>query len=215
MWLEGFLNSSQVPDGAMQLETIDGYMTALVIGPASVSPSEWLKYLWDADGRQSPNWDSLEQANYVLVLLMKNWNAIAARRMADAPHEPFIEPLNEAFAGRDWAEGFLVGAELRDDAWAPLIDSRRSNELFMSIYALVDDDPKVFATQITPKVRIRLLDQLPVVLKSIAAFWRDGGDLPRSEPMRSTKVGRNDPCPCGSGKKYKKCCANKPPPVMH
>lgn len=28
----------------------------------------------------------------------------------------------------------------------------------------------------------------------------------RSEPRRSEKVGRNDPCPCGSGKKYKKCC---------
>jgi hypothetical protein len=28
----------------------------------------------------------------------------------------------------------------------------------------------------------------------------------RQEPVRSTKVGRNDPCPCGSGKKYKKCC---------
>ena len=25
-------------------------------------------------------------------------------------------------------------------------------------------------------------------------------------PVRVTKVGRNDPCPCGSGKKYKKCC---------
>ena len=24
-----------------------------------------------------------------------------------------------------------------------------------------------------------------------------------------TKVGRNDPCPCGSGKKYKKCCETK------
>lgn len=24
------------------------------------------------------------------------------------------------------------------------------------------------------------------------------------------KIGRNDPCPCGSGKKFKKCCANKP-----
>jgi preprotein translocase subunit SecA len=23
------------------------------------------------------------------------------------------------------------------------------------------------------------------------------------------KIGRNDPCPCGSGKKYKKCCGNK------
>lgn len=27
----------------------------------------------------------------------------------------------------------------------------------------------------------------------------------------NTKVGRNDPCPCGSGKKYKQCCLNKPP----
>ncbi|MBQ2707482.1 MAG: SEC-C domain-containing protein [Clostridia bacterium] len=25
-------------------------------------------------------------------------------------------------------------------------------------------------------------------------------------PARTPKVGRNDPCPCGSGKKYKKCC---------
>ena len=24
-----------------------------------------------------------------------------------------------------------------------------------------------------------------------------------------SKIGRNDPCPCGSGKKYKKCCLNK------
>ena len=38
------------------------------------------------------------------------------------------------------------------------------------------------------------------------------GALPNNEPPRQTpivkkeKVGRNDPCPCGSGKKYKKCC---------
>ncbi|MEG1849984.1 MAG: SEC-C metal-binding domain-containing protein [Oscillospiraceae bacterium] len=36
-------------------------------------------------------------------------------------------------------------------------------------------------------------------------------DVPRPEeppqPVKKTdKVGRNDPCPCGSGKKYKKCC---------
>lgn len=30
--------------------------------------------------------------------------------------------------------------------------------------------------------------------------------LPKSTPVTSVKVGRNDPCPCGSGKKYKKCC---------
>ncbi len=31
----------------------------------------------------------------------------------------------------------------------------------------------------------------------------------RPRPVRSTKIGRNDPCPCGSGKKYKKCCLKK------
>ncbi|MDR2713514.1 MAG: SEC-C domain-containing protein, partial [Clostridiales bacterium] len=28
----------------------------------------------------------------------------------------------------------------------------------------------------------------------------------RQEPIQVTRIGRNEPCPCGSGKKYKKCC---------
>lgn len=32
---------------------------------------------------------------------------------------------------------------------------------------------------------------------------------PRGKPVTVNKVGRNDPCPCGSGKKHKKCCAIK------
>jgi SEC-C motif-containing protein len=36
-------------------------------------------------------------------------------------------------------------------------------------------------------------------------FYSDGRDI--LQPMRSEqKAGRNDPCPCGSGKKFKKCC---------
>ena len=35
-------------------------------------------------------------------------------------------------------------------------------------------------------------------------------DTPKTDPIRkaATEVGRNDPCPCGSGKKFKKCCEN-------
>jgi SEC-C motif-containing protein len=39
-------------------------------------------------------------------------------------------------------------------------------------------------------------------------FYVDG-DLIPSPPVRSVKVGRNESCPCGSGKKYKKCCWTK------
>ena len=34
----------------------------------------------------------------------------------------------------------------------------------------------------------------------------DGEIYPKSPPGQVAKVGRNEPCPCGSGKKYKKCC---------
>jgi len=40
----------------------------------------------------------------------------------------------------------------------------------------------------------------PARRKEIAKEWRE------SKQAVSSKVGRNDPCPCGSGKKYKKCC---------
>jgi hypothetical protein len=32
---------------------------------------------------------------------------------------------------------------------------------------------------------------------------------PKQSPLKSTRVGRNDKCPCGSGIKYKRCCENK------
>ena len=35
--------------------------------------------------------------------------------------------------------------------------------------------------------------------------------IPKQPIKRSNKIGRNDKCPCESGKKYKKCCINKPP----
>jgi preprotein translocase subunit SecA len=37
----------------------------------------------------------------------------------------------------------------------------------------------------------------------------DGDDKPKTVKRKGQKVGRNDPCPCGSGKKYKKCCGRK------
>jgi methionyl aminopeptidase len=43
---------------------------------------------------------------------------------------------------------------------------------------------------------------LPILLKRKAV-------IPVNQPIRSTKIGRNDPCPCGSGKKFKKCCASQ------
>lgn len=43
--------------------------------------------------------------------------------------------------------------------------------------------------------------------KNNAPFWKNDSSIAATViPVTSEKVGRNDPCPCGSGKKYKKCC---------
>jgi uncharacterized protein len=52
-------------------------------------------------------------------------------------------------------------------------------------------------------------------VRAIAAVWQQQNRAQPSPPARGTRaraprqVGRNDPCPCGSGKKYKKCCMDK------
>jgi hypothetical protein len=70
----------------------------------------------------------------------------------------------------------------------------------------------------TPEVLADVAESLRRVLppKPVASAWSDLGTVTRGRmvpPRTGPKVGRNDPCPCGSGKKYKKCCAGKTAPV--
>lgn len=159
---------------------------------------------------------TIKQLQYFMDILMKHWNTIAARRNADVLHDPFIIGVSEQNVGRAWAQGFLIGVELARPSWEPAFKDKRAAEIVMSIFALDSDDPRIFEEKVTPKVRAEIVEDLPVILQIIAAYWRDlERPLPRSEPVRSTKVGRNDPCPCGSGKKFKKCCGSGSEPTLH
>jgi uncharacterized protein len=217
-WLVGFLDSRQVPASTMPFEALDGMFTALVIGPATVLPSEYLPRIWGTDDGGGPEWDSIEQAQYFMNLLTKHWNALAARRDADAPHVPIILEFFAAEPGQIWAEGFVAGVELGHPSWdSMLFQDKRAAEMISLIFALVEYDPDFPGNFITPKMRQKIMERLPVILQSVAAYWRnpDRPVPPREQLLRSTKVGRNDPCPCGSGKKFKKCCGSAAPLTLH
>ena len=49
--------------------------------------------------------------------------------------------------------------------------------------------------------------ELADFVKQDGRWFFTEGRMAKGRPLRVEKVGRNDPCPCGSGKKYKKCCA--------
>ncbi|PWV59528.1 UPF0149 family protein [Plasticicumulans acidivorans] len=63
---------------------------------------------------------------------------------------------------------------------------------------------------LTPERIEELIDSLGAAVLLIDSLngpaRDDAGYASGQTPIRSEKIGRNDPCPCGSGKKYKKCC---------
>jgi uncharacterized protein len=215
-WLGGLLASRQAPATTMSLEMLDGFFTALVIGPELVSPSQYLPVVWGSADGEGPVWDSIEQANYALQLMTKHWNAIATRRTANAEHQPIIDLFPPAMPGEEWAEGFAAAIQMQGRAWDRMMGDRRADQVVMPILALCGDVPDEARAELTAERREGILDQLPSILQMIAAFWRQPDlGFPRKEPARSSKVGRNEPCPCGSGKKFKKCCGAASPQTIH
>lgn len=70
-----------------------------------------------------------------------------------------------------------------------------------------DAEGKVeFIARYREKGALREHHELAHFKKDAGAWYFTDGELVRPKPITSTKVGRNDPCPCGSGAKYKKCC---------
>ncbi len=77
-------------------------------------------------------------------------------------------------------------------------------DMFDGMIAAIREDTA--RLMLTAQLRQQEVPQHEAVAKPIATS-SDGTDAPRTvRKKESKKIGRNDPCPCGSGKKYKKCC---------
>ncbi|MEA3408534.1 MAG: preprotein translocase subunit SecA [Chloroflexota bacterium] len=87
----------------------------------------------------------------------------------------------------------------------PLVEYKR--EAFSAFEALMDEIRRDIANVILNtriEVRPARLQQ-----RRYTGSGESGAQEKKSQPIRRTKIGRNDPCPCGSGKKYKNCCMRK------
>lgn len=99
-------------------------------------------------------------------------------RKDPASFEPIYD-CGGSWTAEAWCAGFLAGVALSHEAWAPL----RANQPAL----LAPFQPPVNAAKVAPAV------------VQINAFFH-------APQAKTAKPGRNDPCPCGSGQKYKKCC---------
>ncbi len=164
----------------------------------------------------------------ILDFLLKNYHAQAARLGGAFPHLARYMILN--LIDENWRQHLFALDELQDvigwRAYAgrdPLIEFKRESfELFQELLGRIEEQIvsylikpqlKIVAAQPGRPARIERVESLTYRHEEITATaGNTQPEKPKAQPRRvQQKVGRNDPCPCGSGKKYKHCCGARKP----
>ncbi|MDM7322667.1 MAG: YecA family protein [Gammaproteobacteria bacterium] len=178
--LESFLLSEQVPEESMSLSELDGFLTALAVGPEVVPPSEWLPVLWQGEG---PVFDSPAEVERVLGLIL----ALNARIVEGIQQDELAPMFNievqdddsELMTPDGWCWGFMQGVMLREDAWKPLLDSE-DGELLDPIAMIAGGGrqlPEFAKIQNSPEDYEEFLDMISGAALDIRDYWAE-----RSKP---------------------------------
>lgn len=229
--LSDLLEQRAVPFRGFNLEALDGFLSALVVAPSPVPAEEWEPLVW---GGKPPRWNSEAEAAEVRTLLQGHWNMCAARaRHGEGDLPDHLMPLmwlpedpeqgDEALAedeldvGREWALGFFEGVALREAGWEQWLDAHDwIDEIFALLEQLVTgvegdgDEGGEEAGEGKPvgyRERLQIVMDLPDMLADLNHHHVEAL-TPRTPIRREEGPGRNDPCPCGSGRKHKKCCGS-------
>jgi len=201
----------------MLIEELDGFIAGLLVCPDLIKPSEWLPIVWGGDDQQ-PAFDNLKHLNRVLGLVMDHYNG-AARTLAEradrySPLLP-VDDRNGDILWEVWIEGFAKAVKFHPAAWQCLLDSDADTAAAMrGMLTLIDlacGDPRGprrddVLTATAPDKIARWIVRLNAWRLTNHRPIQAAEPLPTPSLGSAPKIGRNDPCPCGSGKKYKKCC---------
>jgi uncharacterized protein len=204
---------------SMNLEQLDGFLAALICGPEIVRPSEYLPVIWGDDMVLEDSFGAQPVLQDFLSLIMRHWNVIAdTLHSCDVFLPLLLEDENGISHANDWAKGFLRGMELCKTDWAVLLDDEKHGGWLVPIFALaheLDPDPEMRPDKeaISAEAREKLIVGAAAGVTGIYRYF-EAQRLVERQPFDNAttfrrtvpKIGRNDPCPCGSGKKFKQCC---------
>ena len=191
-----------LPDDCMLLSDLDGYLTGLILCPEVVPPAEWLPVIWGGIEAGPPFEDPLDVQDFEAMLVARH--AEIARDLARGKFRPFFEvdPRNGDVLWDVWIEGFATAVDLRPEAWAAVDDSALA---YLETLVAIADDTSDLPSDAINALYDAAAAEIPVQVAALYA-WRERQGAIVDPVAAVTKVGRNDPCPCGSGKKHKKCC---------
>lgn len=213
--LDRFLLSDRCSDECMTLDAMHGFVTALCLGPRELAMQDWLPRVWGPTEADAPRFGSRQEMDRITALIARFANEVALTfEVAPREFEPLFSQFEESgqqyIDGEPWAWGFWEGMQLCESAWQEAWQDPAMAALLRPIYLLgaeeLEEDELTLVD--TPAKVNRLSLEIEAALPAIRRFWQGKRKSAAPPPAQrdEPKTGRNDLCPCGSGKKFKKCC---------
>jgi len=233
--LTKFLDNPERPDGTLRLHELQGFLFAIASSPETVAPSEWLPMIGSDEGL---NFADQNEAQEILGLVMALYNevntAVLDRSNALPAGCAFDEDISKNFEDdspiSQWSRGFTSGHDWLAEVWEEYLFGELDEECGATLMVLSffgskqlaeayfsdmrpgkhkrgDESFEDFATTMREMFSDALASYAHIgrsIFEAVLEHSKSGG-----EPAVSNKIGRNEPCPCGSGKKFKKCCGGQ------
>jgi len=204
----------------MLLSEFDGFCAGLIVCPEAVMPGEWLPCVW---GSSTEHFETLMDVQVVTDLLMRHYNDVALALMPPgSDYGPLYDEdkRTREILWESWRCGFERAMRLRPDSWERIVasgeeEAASSVNMMLALYDIAEsqsDLPKASITALTEEAP-ELIPNLVLAINDWRKSERTQEPFPAwaaanqpQAPFHGSKVGRNAPCPCGSGRKYKRCC---------
>ena len=230
--LRVFLEHPDRPEGTLNYRQCQGFLFAVAGAPELILPSEWMPEVFAGD---TPQFKNEEEARVIHTALVEEYNAVNGAALKGAM-PPGCELRDEPMANfdvdapvREWALGFVRGYNWLEETWQGYLpgdglsgdphEQEMETELGSSMMVLSFFAAREFAEAMAvetgetdlPTLAAEVHGLFPDALSGYVqigrAFQQAAEQLSQTPYQReSPKIGRNDPCPCGSGRKFKRCC---------
>lgn len=184
----------------MRVDEVQGFMCAVLSGPDEVNVADWLPEILGDENLFSEA--EQEQVLTCVTQLSEHWQQQLQQRQLTL----LLEENEDGEADyQTWANAYLFALDVVDTDWFEAANDEEFEDSFypvMVVAGIYDEE----GIDISPKERKECVAQLASTVEMFYHYWEAIKNKPTTVFRAGDKVGRNDMCPCGSGKKYKACC---------
>lgn len=191
----------------MLLTELDGFLTGVLLCPEPIASPEWMTVVWGCDGGDVPPFDDPLDVQWFADAVLARLHEID-RDLARGKPQPIldVDDRNGDVLWEPWIDGFAEALALRPDAWADVEqgddgDAADALATLSLLIAIARDESALDSVQINA-----MQDNAPAALVDCILRLHSARAPAAAVAARPMKIGRNDPCRCGSGRKSKRCC---------